>query len=397
MYSDLLKMSSDRCLRNLLFALLLIYLGQGILYKSGSLISQASLFIYLSISAYYGFKYVKQKERNIFGNLMLVFLAINLIYWMFSPQIIAGHKSFVNLKNNVFFILTFYPFYFLSKNEVLTIRSLQIFLMLIFGVYTAQYFLKAEFLMGTLGKDNIVNNGAYYFVSMLPLMGIFFRNKLMYFLLYLISLYLVISSAKRGAIISFALGSIIAFYFLLKDIETKNRYRNIIIVIIGLGFVIYYGYQQIIENSFVQRRFELAFEGNYSNRDIIYTDILNNWLYSGHFINVLFGYGFNGSLFLNGSFAHNDWLEVLSGQGFIGVILYLIILFSIWKYYLSNNIFMNNEQKSIFLSTLGIWFLQSLFSSVYGGFFTFSYILCLALIMGSIDQLKEQNYQIEDF
>jgi|GEM_PF-2267311 len=383
-------MNKSITVRNLLFLSILIYLGQGVFYTSGSLLSQSMLFLYLLFSAMYGFDYLQKKEKNIFGNLLLIFLTINVIYWMFSPRIINGYNSFINLKNNVFFILTFFPFYFLSKNKFLTVQSLKVFYIIIFIVYILQYYFRLNTLVDATGRENVVINNAYLFVSLLPLMGIFFKNKLIYLSLLSIALYMVIGGAKRGAILAFAIGSIVAFYFLVKDIERRNRFRNTIIVLIGLSVVIYYGYKQYLSNEFVQRRFELALEGNSSNRDIIYNDIFYGWFNSENLLSIFWGYGFNGSLKLTNSFAHNDWLEVLAGQGLFGIIIYFFLLYNIWKYYTTNKKYMDTSDKSICLSVLFIWILQSLFSTVYGGFFTFTYVLSLAFIMGKID-IKKRN------
>jgi O-antigen ligase len=276
----------------------------------------------------------------------------------------------------------------MAKNKILTERSMMYFIVAIFIVYLLQYFLTVETLKGESGRDNIVINSAYYFVSLLPLMGVLFIKKASYFSFYSIALYLVISGAKRGAILTFIVGSIIAFYFLLKDADRRHRFRNSILILTGLVTVIYFGYQQFLANEFLQYRFEMALEGDTSNRDIIYSNIFYNWLNSENVLNLFWGYGFNGSIILSDSYAHNDWLEILAGQGLFGLFIYIAIIYNLWKYYSRNNSLMNSQVKSIYLSVLCMWIIQSLFSSVYGGFFTFTYIIGLSYTMGIVDDIK---------
>ena len=66
-------------IRNVLFASLLLYFGLGLFSISGGLISQLLLFIYLLVSAFFGVKFILQKEKNKFGNLLLFFLIVNIL------------------------------------------------------------------------------------------------------------------------------------------------------------------------------------------------------------------------------------------------------------------------------------------------------------------------------
>jgi O-antigen ligase len=239
--------------------------------------------------------------------------------------------------------------------------------------------------MDRTGKEDFVNNSSYYFVALLPLLGVFLKNKTIYLILYAISMFFVISAAKRGALLTFSVGSIIAFYFLLIDSKMRNRIIRTTLVLYGIVIIAYFAYSQFREQEFFQFRIEQAFEGNSSGREYIYSDIFYGWYNSGNIWNLFFGYGFVGSLKLTSNFAHNDWLEILAGYGFVGFLLYFIIISGLLKYYIKHNQLMNSQEKQIFLVTTCIWIVQSLFSSVYGGLNTYVYTLSLAFIMGSVD------------
>lgn len=94
---------------------------------------------------------------------------------------------------------------------------------------------------------------------------------------------------------------------------------------------------------------ENMLEGNVSGRDRIYANIFNGWLDSDNFINLLFGYGFAGSRLLSGSghFAHNDWLELLSNFGLLGVTIYIVLFYSASKFIRNNK--WGSDKKIIFI------------------------------------------------
>lgn len=113
-------------------------------------------------------------------------------------------------------------------------------------------------------------------------------------------------------------------------------------------------------------------EGDSSGRDEIYANIFNAWYNNNSVIHFLFGFGFAGSTALSGVglLAHNDWLELLSNFGLLGVSIYLYFFYA--GYSSIKNQTWNDNRKIIMFTILSIWFLTSLFSMGYtsdGGYY----------------------------
>jgi len=101
----------------------------------------------------------------------------------------------------------------------------------------------------------------------------------------------------------------------------------------------------------------------YNIRDFASSADLNNQ--AENFLNLLFGFGFSASLELSGTghFAHNDWLELLSNYGLLGVITYLALIVSVFKYALKPNIKIDNRM--MIFAILAIWLITSMISMHY--------------------------------
>jgi len=127
-------------------------------------------------------------------------------------------------------------------------------------------------------------------------------------------------------------GSIIYIYYQLRTVEKRNRFKGyaiVLILITALGFFAYKTYQN---NEYLIARMTAMAEGDSSLRNVIYANIFNSWVNSDNILNFFFGYGFAGSLKLSGgSFAHNDWLEMLSNFGLTGVLVYLFLFVAVAK------------------------------------------------------------------
>ena len=99
-------------------------------------------------------------------------------------------------------------------------------------------------------------------------------------------------------------------------------------------------------------------------------------------MNVIFGYGFAGSLKLSGtgSYAHNDWLELLSNYGLIGVLLYFILFIFAIKEITNKN---RKIDKQILMYTIiGMWFSTTLFSMWYTAITSSIQVILIAYLIG---------------
>ena len=154
---------------------------------------------------------------------------------------------------------------------------------------------------------------------------------------------------------------LIYFLYIIKSTR-KIKFSNYLLVIIFLLASTYFIYYFFITNEFFQYRFLSLLEGGYSNRDILYSQIFNFWKNSGNFINLIFGYGLWSSIEIAGNAAHNDWLELLSNCGIMGVLIYLSLFYCL---YISMKKTKELDKKFMLLMILIIWFMKTLFSMAY--------------------------------
>lgn len=199
----------------------------------------------------------------------------------------------------------------------------------------------------------------------------------------LVLIFFIIQGGKRGAIVVGAMGLMMYIYYQMRTVNKKYKVRGYILISIVAVVIGYFAYDMFISNEYLISRMEQMVEGNVSGRDRIYANIFNGWLESDSFMNLLFGYGFAGSRLLSGSghFAHNDWLELLSNFGLLGVSIYLILFYSIFKTIRNSN--WGNDKKIIFLTIMGMWFATSIFSMGYTSMGGYLNAMMLAYLLGS--------------
>jgi len=370
-------------IRNLLFALLIIYSLQGVLYTQGSIISQGSLFLYYAISGIYFVKVIITKlEKGLFLNAWTALLIINLLGYIFTGNYSRDLGMF---KGVLMSLLSFYPFYYMSRNGELKSKHLIFFLFIMIPVTISTfYFNRIQFLSQlSYEREDIVNNIAYSFVSLIPLVFLIKKNRLLSVAIMLVLIFFIIQGGKRGAIVVGAMGLMMYIYYQMRTVNKKYKVRGYILISIVAVVIGYFAYDMFISNEYLISRMEQMVEGNVSGRDRIYANIFNGWLESDSFMNLLFGYGFAGSRLLSGSghFAHNDWLELLSNFGLLGVSIYLILFYSIFKTIRNSN--WGNDKKILFLTIMGMWFATSIFSMGYTSMGGYLNAMMLAYLLGS--------------
>lgn len=370
-------------IRNLLFALLIIYSLQGVLYTQGSIISQGSLFLYYALSGIYFVKVIFTKhKKSLFLNAWTALLIINILGYVFTGNYSRDLGMF---KGVLMSLLSFYPFYYMSRNGELKSKHLIFFLFIMIPVTISTfYFNRIQFLSQlSYEREDIVNNIAYSFVSLIPLVFLIKKNRLLSVAIMLVLIFFIIQGGKRGAIVVGAMGLMMYIYYQMRTVNKKYKVRGYILISIVAVVIGYFAYDMFISNEYLISRMEQMVEGNVSGRDRIYANIFNGWLESDSFMNLLFGYGFAGSRLLSGSghFAHNDWLELLSNFGLLGVSIYLILFYSIFKTIRNSN--WGNDKKIIFLTIMGMWFATSIFSMGYTSMGGYLNAMMLAYLLGS--------------
>ncbi|MCH5237670.1 MAG: O-antigen ligase family protein, partial [Muribaculaceae bacterium] len=236
------------------------------------------------------------------------------------------------------------------------------------------------------GRDleEITNNIGYNFLLLFPLI-LLIKNKIFRYILLLISFGFIISSFKRGAII---IGTISLIYIIWYDL-IHSRGKNKLLTILILLAVSLIGYKYIANlyssSDYFQYRVEKTEEGSMSNRDIIWAEIWESYL-NGNPIQLLLGQGANSTLETSDKFAHNDWLETLHNNGFIGTILLLSFYLSILRTGTRLKYYITPEEFLSFRVLFIICFVRTFFSMS-----IMDMELSITLILGYLIYLRKRN------
>src|SRR5690606_2283627 len=282
-------------------------------------------------------------------------------------------------------LLPFYPFYYFATKGHLKAKHLIRFFLFILPVFILQYFFnRNQALQEQVGdSENVVNNIAYTFVKLIPFVFLLKTKKVWSVLLMLLLMFFIIQGAKRGAIFAGAFSLLIFTYYQIRTVSKKNRIKGYILSFIGILFIGYFAYDFYLQNEFLIQRMQQLNEGGTSGRNTIYTNVFNGWYAADSIIKLIFGFGFAASMKLSGSghFAHNDWLELLSNFGLVGVVIYLLFFYSLIKCLTNSN--WGIDKKLILLVAVLIWFIVSIISMGYTSESNYLLIIMIAYMIGN--------------
>lgn len=368
----------------ILISLIVIYFSQGVFYATGSIISQLCLFSFLAISGLYLIKLLlTRRKKDLFFKAWTALLLINILGFVFTGYL-SNPYHFGMFKGILISSLPFYPIYYFAQKNILRSKYLIVFffVMLIISIFQFYYNREQILLERISGNEDVVNNAAYMFVNLIPFVFLIKKNKIISLLSMLILVFFIIQGSKRGAIFTGSVGVLIYIYYQLRTIEKKHRVKGYFITAIGIVALGYFIYNFYLENEFLSYRMQTMLEGNSSQRDRIYFDIFSGWYNSPNIINLIFGFGFAGSQQLaTGSFAHNDWLELLSNFGLLGISIYLMLFYSAYKLIRYSQ--WDSDKRIIFVCVVAMWFLVTLFSMAYTSTEGYLQAIMLAYLIGS--------------
>lgn len=357
----------ERYILILLLFFIIFYNSQGVIYPKGSAISQLSLIIILGISGLYFIKTLLFNfKKDLFYKSWTALLLLNVFGFIFTGNI-SDPIHYAMIKGILISLLIFYPFYYFSSRQILLSKDLIIFFIILIPITVAQFYLKEQeiLLSRTINNVNVVNNTAYDFVWLMPFAFLIKNKKVISVVTMIILMFFIIQGAKRGAIVTGGIGILFYIYYQLRTISRKNRIRGYIGSFIGLIGMGYYAYSFFIQNEYLIERLQQMEEGVVSGRDIIYANLLNAWYNSDSYIELILGYGFAVSVKLSGTgnVAHNDWLELLSNFGLLGVSIYLVLFYSgVKKIFVSD---WDKNKRIVMGVVMTMWFLITLFSMGY--------------------------------
>ena len=345
-------MSIYRYLKNpcyLYFSLWCFYLLQGTFYESGSIISQAILFVILIISL------GDMIRVNMIIDKPLYFKGLNYLFSLFTIygiilMIVDGAyvksqyfspPTYNYLRTIYYSILPVYSCYYYTYKGYINDKSLQKWVIVFMGVAILEYFrIKDEELHRLLdagsNRTEMTNNIGYMMLLLTPCCFAF--KKVMIRVIYIsISLSFVFFSMKRGAILIAAICILMLLWSLLKKTNSNKKIAICFVVCVALYFVVGFIENFASSSEFFQQRLEETLSGNSSGRDSLFTNLIDHFLYKANLFQILFGMGAEGTIKVTYNYAHNDWLELLTNQGLLGLVAFFLYWIFFYKTIKSSN------------------------------------------------------------
>ena len=297
--------------------------------------------------------------RMMFSLLMFV-TSYFLMTWLFvgndsSYGNMFGFYSNVGLALGIFFFGLYCALH--SKNGETLFKA--VFFMSLVALFYRFTFARAEIAEKTYG--NLTLNMGYDFVSLLPYLFLF-KRKWIPIAISPLFIYAVIMCIKRGAILITSMFFVYFLYTYFVKNEKKNKVRNTFIVLFLLICAIILASFFYYQNAHLQVRMHNMMEGDTNGRDVLFTKIFGYWKNEANVLEMLFGSGFCSSYKIAGNYAHNDWLELLSSSGVLGVVIYLTFFLSQYKYALRVEDVMYRKCICVILM---IWLSRTFFSMSY--------------------------------
>ena len=386
-------MKSNKTWLTFTLGLYIIYSLQGVLYSSGSFFTQGLLLLFLLIGVFGFIKTFTQKSPNPkFVGIWAIFFILLTISYVISPKEVNGYAyeaiglatTFGQYKNICFVILSFFATYYFTKRSKITDKYVIILGLILVGTAVLRYFYSLQILQEESSRDEFQNNAAYCIIAIVPFMPYLFKKRrLIAGIIALALVALVLNAAKRGAIVSLivALG-FTAIYLLRRSRMSPFRQFMLIMLVVGVtAFMYYYS----IQNEFLMDRIDDTREGNIGTREVAYAMLWQHWINADIF-HQFFGYGLMQTVNVWGNTAHNDWLELLTDNGILGVSIYLAFFISLFRYIkgMKDNMLL---KLGAYLAVI-ILLVKTLFSMGYTDFVNVPLIVALGIFVGRYESNK---------
>lgn len=330
---------------------------------------------------------VKMHRTMAVEKAVLLFTSLNLFHYFISYLWITPATS---LLGNILVAMMAMPlFTYLGEQRVITQRFLNVSIVVltiaaIFNFYHARNIAYAQGSMDELYE--FVNNATSSFLMILPLL-LLTRNQVIRIAGLFTCMFFLLMGAKRGNIVAAAIPTLAILYDFFKDSK-----RSLWKIVVSFGLIVvfvYKTYSWVVTNDFLMNRIDQTMEGRSSGRDVIYVDAWTTWYNSPNIVNILFGYGFDGTVnnLATLHYAHNDWLEVLVDYGIVGVLMYLAIF---WLLYIQIRKEKRLDLKLVLIGATGIWFMKTLYSM---GFSEENLAILMIALGAVLGQRKSESFK----
>ena len=347
---------------------------QGVLYPKGSIISQVLLAIILLLSMKAMIDVNRMNNKPIYFkglNIMVgMFTFYGLLLFVTDGTIVKGLGGFETqsmnyLKSAYMSLLPIYVSFIYTVTGRLTLKHLQFWAILFICIAVTEYFeQQQEALVAALERgstrEEFTNNAGYILMSLIPLMMVYDRKPIYQLTGLGICAYFVIIAMKRGAVLVAIIALMMFVWYKLKSVSGIKK--TLVVLCIGVGFLLITRFVQEMMSSsdFFYARVQSTFEGDTSNRDLLYADFWNHFAQKASVLEMLFGGGGYNTIKVSFNYAHNDWLEILTNNGVLGILLF--ITYWIYFYKTTRMTSLCNETRFCLLLVFSMYLLRTLFS-----------------------------------
>ncbi len=320
------------------------------IYQITFLLMLFNIIVYVLIHI---FRNIYSKNNIIINIILIIFIMIiNLYLFPFGTNINA------NIINITFFPLSFMfglatPLNSLNKK---LLGFLSILCLTIISIIYIQFSLDFNYYVS--GQLSLSVNSIYYVLFTLPFLKLL-KSKIVIIFYTLTSIFLFFYSNKATPLIG-----IFLFIFILTFLSIDKKQRMILLyfsplVIFIFGYIFYYEQEFILINKIYAYIFGESERIQFINNFIHYLSRVN-------LTNLLIGNGYNSAVSTFGITFHNDYIELIYSFGLIGLFLYLLLFFRLYK-----------KARNLFIKSLIIVFLFLMLSThlllvpTYSGLFAF--------------------------
>ncbi len=324
------------------YLLTYLWLASVVIYVARSLFGYGSAItvlaqLFVDITGVYSLCYLLAKlpKCNLRRALISIFvlLAIMFLYYIIYPKHVRGGawledggSALGQIKLVMFSFSGFTSTAYLTIKKKLDINILRVFFVVFLIISIVLFFTRREYISELYGSSIIVNNTGYIILSLFALSFIF--GKKLRILYLIVAIIMAGMSAKRGAALQSVMFSVIVFLLSVRGENNKQKISWTILAIISVTIMVHY-----FSDSFDAIINRLDRDGTQSAaRENIFSSIFTSF-FDGNPFFMLFGYGSLSTVRFAGNYAHNDFVEILSNFGFLGLYLLLTFYYSLYRHY----------------------------------------------------------------
>lgn len=380
-----------------------LYNLQGLLYAEGGSLSKGLGAIFLVVSSYYFIKVVSVRNLprplSYFSILVVLFGVYGVIRVNASPDGWVGGMSAPTtfLKVYEMSILPIFAFYYFAKKHLIGVRWFTWITIVYTIVALLQYYYHQVVLLEKFNLEEVTNNSGYFVLSLFPLVVFHKKRPLIQYGWAFLIFSLVVLSYKRGAMLIGAIALVYWTVSLSSHSKRRNRWVFVIGGIVVIVLAVQFFLRQMDTSMYLQQRIEQTSEGDMSRREIMYPLYYNYFFSNANGVQLIFGYGADGLRKYLGSYAHQDWLQVLFDLGVVGFTFLLLCWISLIKFVVSTRRLQIASLTNMVALFVIIYFMKSLFSMSINSMPLFATsVLGYALAVYKDEFLQEELVQLEN-